>query len=145
LSSNPPTACSISACASTAGRFLTAFSLRPVAAKDARHLSAAAGANPNSKLECFRGSVLALTVKTIGIGAKLTIKENRWVGPKLVPYEPLSRDRVGRYGRQNDEPAPPPPLADDSLAEGTPGVTKVRAENRRYGKHKCSGVRVNQR
>ena len=68
----------------------------------------AAGANPNSKLECFRGSVLALTVKTIGIGAKLTIKENDWVGPKVVPYKPFSRDRVGRHVRQNDDPAPPP-------------------------------------
>ena len=68
----------------------------------------AAGANPNSKLECFRGSVLALTVKTVGIGAKLTIKENDWVGPKVVPYEPFSRDRVGRYVRQNDDPAPSP-------------------------------------
>jgi hypothetical protein len=77
----------------------------------------AAGANPNCKLECFRGSVLALTVKTIGIGAKLTIKENDWVGPKVVPYEPLSRDRVGRHARQNGDPAPPP-LSDSSLAEG---------------------------
>jgi hypothetical protein len=77
----------------------------------------AAGANPNSKLECFRGSVLALTVKTIGIGAKLTIKENDWVGPKVVPYEPFSRDRVGRHTRQNDDPA----LAVDSLAEGIIG------------------------
>ena len=75
----------------------------------------AAGANPNSKLERFRGSVLALTVKTIGIGAKLTIKENDWVGPKVVPYEPFSRDRVGRHVRQNDDPAPSP-LSDDSLA-----------------------------
>jgi hypothetical protein len=74
----------------------------------------AAGANPNSKLECFRGSVLALTVKTIGIGAKLTIKENDWGGPKVVPYEPLSRDRVGRHVRQNGHPLPPP-LSDDSL------------------------------
>ncbi len=78
----------------------------------------AAGANPNSKLECFRGSVLALTVKTIGIGAKLTIKENDWVGPKVVPYEPFSRDRVGRHARQNDDPAPSPPLLDNSLAGG---------------------------
>ena len=77
----------------------------------------AAGANPNSKLECFRGSVLALTVKTIGIGAKLTIKENDWVGPKVVRYEPLSRDRVGRHVRQTGEPAPPP-LSDGSQAEG---------------------------
>ncbi len=69
----------------------------------------AAGANPNSKLECFRGSVLALTVKTIGLGAKLTIKENNWVGPKVVPYEAVSRDRVGRHVRQNDKPAPSTP------------------------------------
>lgn len=66
----------------------------------------AAGANPNSKLECFRGSVLAFTVKTIGIGAKLTIKENDWVGPKLVPYEALSRDRVGRHVRQKHPRSP---------------------------------------
>lgn len=64
----------------------------------------AAGANPNSRLECFRGSTLALTVKTIGIGAKLTTKETDWVGPKVVPYEALSRDRVGRHVRQNGEP-----------------------------------------
>jgi hypothetical protein len=86
----------------------------------------AAGANPNSKLECFRGSVLALTVKTIGIGAKLTVKENNWVGPKVVLYEPLSRDRVGRHVRQNDDPAPSP-LADDSLAEGMAARRKTQA------------------
>jgi hypothetical protein len=72
----------------------------------------AAGADPNSKLKCFRGDVLALTVKTIGLGAKLTTKENDWVGPKVVRYEPLSRDRVGRHARQNDDPAPTP-LSDD--------------------------------
>jgi hypothetical protein len=134
----------------------------------------AAGANPNSKLECFRGSVLALTVRTIGIGAKLTIKENDWVGPKVVPYEAFSRDRVGRHVRQNDDPAPPP-LSDDSLAEGmtakefttmppppdpqkqsaaeTGEIGKVRTPararrfepNRRCGKHKRPGVRVNRR
>jgi hypothetical protein len=64
----------------------------------------AAGANPNS-------------VKTIGLGAKLTIKENDWVGPKVVPYEAVSRDRVGRHVRQIDNPAPPP-LAGDALPEG---------------------------
>ncbi|MEO6382150.1 MAG: hypothetical protein ABIO35_09160, partial [Nitrobacter sp.] len=34
----------------------------------------AAGADPDSKLECFRGDVLALTVESIGAGAKLTIR-----------------------------------------------------------------------
>ena len=86
----------------------------------------AAGANPNSKLECFRGSVLALTVKSIGIGAKLTIKENDWVGPKVVPYEPFSRDRVRRHARQNDDPAPSS-LSDESLAEGRgPGAAVAK-------------------
>jgi hypothetical protein len=79
----------------------------------------AAGADPNSKLECFRGSVLALTVKTIGIGAKLTIKENDWVGPKVVPYEPLSRDRVGRHARQNGDPVGDHPTT-STLAERMP-------------------------
>jgi hypothetical protein len=64
----------------------------------------AAGSDPNSKLSCFRGDVLALTIKTIGIGAKLTIKENDWVGPKVVPYEPFSRDRVEPPMRLNDDP-----------------------------------------
>ncbi len=64
----------------------------------------AGGVDPNSKLEC-------------AIGAKLTIKETHWVGPKVVPYEPLSRDRVGRHARQNDDAAPPP-LSADSLADG---------------------------
>jgi hypothetical protein len=54
----------------------------------------AAGANPNSKLECFRGSVLALTVKTIGIGAKLTIIENDRDGPRIAPYKPFPHTRV---------------------------------------------------
>ena len=76
----------------------------------------AAGADPNSKLVCFRGSVLALTVKTIGVGAKLTIKENDFVGPKVVPYEPLSRDRVGRHVRQNGEPVGDHPTT-STLAE----------------------------
>jgi hypothetical protein len=77
----------------------------------------ASGANPDSSLECYRGPVMCIRVKSIGIGAKLTIKENDWVGPKVVPYEPVSRDRVGRHARQNGDAAPPP-LSDDSLAEG---------------------------
>jgi len=30
---------------------------------------------------------MCIWVKSIGIGAKLTIKENDFVGPKVVPYE----------------------------------------------------------
>jgi hypothetical protein len=67
----------------------------------------AAGADPNSKLECYRGDVLALTVKTIGIGAKFTIKENERVGPRVVPYEAFSRDRVEPPVRSNGDPVSP--------------------------------------
>ena len=77
----------------------------------------AAGANPNSRLECFRGSVLALTVKSVGIGAKLTIRETVTDGPRVVRWKPLQDRDVFVPVRQNDDPAPPP-LSDDSLADG---------------------------
>jgi hypothetical protein len=59
----------------------------------------AAGADPDSKLECYRGDVLSLTVKSIGIGAQLTIKEPdhgrihvaRWKAFPASPIEPLIR------------------------------------------------------
>jgi hypothetical protein len=76
----------------------------------------AAGANPNSRLECFRGSVLALTVKSVGIGAKLTIRETAIDGPRVVRWKPLQDRDVFAPVRQNDDPAPP--LSDDSLADG---------------------------
>jgi hypothetical protein len=72
----------------------------------------------------FRGSVLALTVKAIGIGAKLTIKENDWVGPKVVLYEPISRDWVGRHVRQNGEPVADHPTTSTLAGErGAGGVS----------------------
>ena len=68
----------------------------------------ASGANPNSKLECFRGSVLALTVRTIGIGAKLTIRETVTDGPRVVRWKPLQDRDVFAPVRQNNDPAPSP-------------------------------------
>ena len=68
----------------------------------------AAGANPNSKLECFRGSVLALTVKSIGIGAKLTIRETVTDGPRVVRWKALQDRDVFAPVRQNNDPAPSP-------------------------------------
>ena len=77
----------------------------------------AAGADPSSKLECYRGDVLALTVKSVGIGAKLTIRETVTDGPRVVRWKPLQDRDVFVPVRQNDDPAPPP-LSDDSLADG---------------------------
>jgi hypothetical protein len=73
----------------------------------------AAGANPNSKLECFRGSVLALTVKTIGIGATLTIEENATRGPRVARWKAFSRADVEPPVRQNGE------LVDDHTTTST--------------------------
>ena len=77
----------------------------------------AAGADPSSKLECYRGDVLALTVKSVGIGAKLTIRETVTDGPRVVRWKPLQDRDVFVPVRQNDDPAPPT-LSDDALAEG---------------------------
>ena len=84
-------------------------------------LLVAAGIDADSKLECYRDDVLALTVKTIGIGAKLTIRENDWVGPKVVRYEPFSRDRVGRHVRSKEGTAPTAPPGADLV----PGATAL--------------------
>jgi hypothetical protein len=65
----------------------------------------AAGAHQESRLECYRGTTLALTVKSIGRGAKLIVKEpdrgrihiGRWeafpsspVGPHIAPSVPAA-------------------------------------------------------
>jgi hypothetical protein len=101
LSSNATTACSRTAWARAGD--IVVRSRSPVFALCRALL--AAGANPNSKLESFRGSVLALTVKTIGIGAKLTIRETVTDGPRVVRWKPLQDRDVSAPVRQNDDPA----------------------------------------
>ncbi len=39
------------------------------------------GCDPSLSLRCYRGDVLALTIRTIGDGAKLTVKED-------IPHRP---------------------------------------------------------
>ena len=75
----------------------------------------AAGANPKSRLECFRGSVLALTVKSVGIGAKLTIRETVSDGPRVVRWKPLQTATCSRPFVKTTTPHQPP-LSEDSLA-----------------------------
>ncbi len=85
----------------------------------------AAGADPDARLECFRGDVLALTVKTIGAGAALTIEESATRGPKVVRWKPFSRADVEPHVRPNDDPARTNPLPDSALNTG--GGADVRA------------------
>jgi hypothetical protein len=54
----------------------------------------AANANPKAALECFRGGVLALTVKTIRAGAGLRVRETTSDGPRVVAWNPYVDRRV---------------------------------------------------
>jgi hypothetical protein len=87
----------------------------------------AAGHDPRRPLHAYRGDVLALKVRSIGEGARLTVREDR-AGPRFVAWEPFPR-RVGAWVRekaegigsapdQSDEPSAPP---------GAPAGAAVRA------------------
>jgi hypothetical protein len=55
----------------------------------------AAGADPAARLEVHRGTVLTIVVKTIGIGAQLTIKERDRGGLEIALYEPFPASSKG--------------------------------------------------
>lgn len=47
----------------------------------------AAGHDPASPMECYRGDMLCLRIRTIGEGAKLTIRETATDGPRVVRWK----------------------------------------------------------
>jgi hypothetical protein len=47
-----------------------------------------AGVDPSERLEVYRGGTLALVVRAIGDGAKLTVAENDRFGPYFAPWKP---------------------------------------------------------
>jgi hypothetical protein len=71
----------------------------------------AAGFDPESRLECYRGTAVALIVKSIGRGAKLITKERDRGGLEIARWEPFPcspvRPRVppsaGQAGHQAAE------------------------------------------
>jgi hypothetical protein len=60
-----------------------------------------AGHDPRWPLHAYRGDVLALKVRSIGEGARLTVREDR-AGPRFVAWEPFPR-RVGARVREKAE------------------------------------------
>ncbi len=48
-----------------------------------------AGADPEAPLHVYRGQMLALTVKSIRAGARLTIRDGDDGPPRLVKWEPF--------------------------------------------------------
>ncbi len=61
----------------------------------------AAGAHHNSALVCYRGDCVALRVRSIGIGAKFTVRED---GLRVVPWKAFSPRTVRPAMRQNTQP-----------------------------------------
>jgi hypothetical protein len=49
----------------------------------------AAGTDPQSRLECYRETTLALVVKSVGRGAQLTVKERDRGGLEIARWEPF--------------------------------------------------------
>ena len=49
----------------------------------------AKGLDPSTKLEVFRGSTLAMTIKGIGVGAKLTVNDNNYGTPIFRRWKPF--------------------------------------------------------
>jgi hypothetical protein len=48
------------------------------------------GIHPRTKLEVYREDTLALSIKTINKGAKLSVKEDNQDGPYFIKYRPFS-------------------------------------------------------
>jgi hypothetical protein len=66
-----------------------------------------AGIDPNRPLHVYRGDVLAIVVRTIGDGARLTVKE-RPFGPVFERWMPFSTPPVSLPIRQNGSAAHEP-------------------------------------
>jgi len=61
----------------------------------------AAGADPNARLECYRGTTLAVVVKSLGRGALLTVKERDRGGLEIARWEAFPCSPVSPRIRQN--------------------------------------------
>jgi hypothetical protein len=60
-----------------------------------------AGHDPNTPLEAYRGATLCLRVRSIGEGAKLTVKETCRDGkPRFVPFQPFCDGDESYRGRR---------------------------------------------
>jgi hypothetical protein len=55
----------------------------------------AAGIDPDTAMEVYRGATLALRVRTIGEGAQLTVKDDNRGVPRFIAYRPGPDERAG--------------------------------------------------
>jgi hypothetical protein len=55
-----------------------------------------AGVDPDAELHCYRDGVIALRIKSVGAGAKLTVQETASGGPRFSSWRPFPAARSGR-------------------------------------------------
>jgi hypothetical protein len=65
------------------------------------------GVDPNVALECYRSGRFAFRVKSIGAGAKLTVRETAAEGPRVVSWKAFPHRAVTAPVRSNQEPVYP--------------------------------------
>lgn len=63
----------------------------------------AAGVDPAAPLQCYRNGTLALTVKSVGVGAGLTIRETDTGGPRIVRWKAFPHRAVAPLVRLNSK------------------------------------------
>ena len=86
-------------CELTGSNTARAGDLTAQGATDLCRLLLAAGADPDSQLECFRNGRLAIRVKSIRVGAALTVRETD--GPRFVAWKAWPTRAVAPPARQN--------------------------------------------
>ncbi len=59
------------------------------------------GIHPRTKLNVYRGDILALSVKTINMGAKLTVREDNDSGPYFRKYRPVPVGGISKEKKIN--------------------------------------------
>lgn len=88
------------------GNFVIASGLEASGAFDLCRLLLDAGADPKAELVCYRNEAIAFRVRSIGFGAKFTIRETANDGPRVVRWKAFSRGDVAAPVRENSSVAP---------------------------------------
>jgi len=72
---------------------------------DACRVLIARGIDPATPLEMYRGTMLALRVRSIGEGARLTVREDGKLTPRLTSWKADPRYAMASPMRSNDDPS----------------------------------------
>jgi hypothetical protein len=76
-----------------------------------------AGVDPDAELHCYRDGVIALRIKSVGAGAKLTVHETASGGPRFSTWRPFPAARSGRLLAKTARPSHRDPSSTNALDE----------------------------